>query len=76
MTNRVGVLASTDWLGPGREYLIIVSGPDVSYGIVLSSLVRVWLIGSLCFHRFGPETQPRSRCYLQFDGNCSLDQYP
>lgn len=44
VTDGVGVMGSTDRVGPGRKSLIIVSGPDVSYRI-LSSFLRLWLEG-------------------------------
>lgn len=53
MTITVGVLASNDWVGPGREYLIIVSGPDISHGIILSSLLRLWMVHHYAFIGLG-----------------------
>lgn len=44
--------------------MIILSGPDVSHGVVVSSFMRVWLVGLFCFYGPVAETQMRSKCYL------------
>lgn len=45
MAKGVGVLGSTDSSEPKqREELIIVSGPDVGLGVILSDFMRMWLV--------------------------------
>lgn len=62
-------MGSTDWWGLGWEAVMIVSGPDVSPGVILRGFEGMWPVGSFLLHGSGAEIQLRLRCYLQFDQN-------